>query len=129
MRGAETRYPQTEKLVYALILATRKLKPYFEAHPVGVVTNQTLQKILENLSRSGRIVKWVIDLSKFDMWYKPRMSINAQALTNFMVEYTYGPGEAASKLINLIEDSQESVWLLFVDGASNQGVSGVGILL
>ncbi|GAA0145637.1 hypothetical protein LIER_05789 [Lithospermum erythrorhizon] len=63
MRGAETRYPQTEKLVYALIVAARKLKPYFEAHPVKVVTDQPLLKILENPSMSGRIVKWAIELN------------------------------------------------------------------
>ncbi|GAA0146534.1 hypothetical protein LIER_06463 [Lithospermum erythrorhizon] len=44
MRGAEKRYPQTEKFVYALIIAVRKLKPYFEAHPLEVVTDQPLRK-------------------------------------------------------------------------------------
>ncbi|GAA0187357.1 hypothetical protein LIER_34645 [Lithospermum erythrorhizon] len=48
MRGAETRYPLTEKLVYALIVADRKLKPYFEAHQVEVVTDLPLRHILEN---------------------------------------------------------------------------------
>ncbi|GAA0144969.1 hypothetical protein LIER_36046 [Lithospermum erythrorhizon] len=42
MRGAETRSPLVEKLVYALIVATRKLKPYIEAHLVEVITDQPL---------------------------------------------------------------------------------------
>ncbi|GAA0158745.1 hypothetical protein LIER_15691 [Lithospermum erythrorhizon] len=58
LRVGEARYPQMEKLVYANIVAARKLKPYFEAYPVEVVTDQPLRKILENPSRSSQIVKW-----------------------------------------------------------------------
>ncbi|GAA0171983.1 hypothetical protein LIER_25900 [Lithospermum erythrorhizon] len=50
IRGAETRYPLIKKLVLALILAAQKLKPYFEAHPVEVVTHQPLRPILESLT-------------------------------------------------------------------------------
>ncbi|GAA0143735.1 hypothetical protein LIER_35799 [Lithospermum erythrorhizon] len=50
MRGIEIRYPLTEKLVYALIVTARKLKPYIEAHPVEVITSQPLRQILENPS-------------------------------------------------------------------------------
>ncbi|GAA0156793.1 hypothetical protein LIER_14197 [Lithospermum erythrorhizon] len=53
MRGAETRYPLTEKMVFALIVAARKLKHYFEANPIEVITDQPLRKILENPSFSG----------------------------------------------------------------------------
>ncbi|GAA0153686.1 hypothetical protein LIER_11862 [Lithospermum erythrorhizon] len=101
-----------ETLVYALIVAARKLKPYFEAHPVEVVTNQPLQQMLENLSHSGRIVKWAIELSDFHLCYNPSTSIKAQDLADFMIECTHDPGEAAPMLISLIEDSQEKIWLL-----------------
>ncbi|GAA0184923.1 hypothetical protein LIER_32211 [Lithospermum erythrorhizon] len=77
MRGAETRYPLAEKLVYALIVAARKLKPYFEAHLVEVVTYQPLLQILENPNQSGQIVKWAIELSEVELWYNPRTSIKA----------------------------------------------------
>ncbi|GAA0185275.1 hypothetical protein LIER_32563 [Lithospermum erythrorhizon] len=87
MRGAETRYPLTEKLVYSLIVAARKIKPYSEAYPIEVVTDQPLRQILEKPNRSERIVKLEIELSKFDFRYKPRTSIKAQTIANFMVEY------------------------------------------
>ncbi|GAA0175758.1 hypothetical protein LIER_28872 [Lithospermum erythrorhizon] len=73
-RGAEARYPLTENLVFYLIVAVRKLKPYFEAHPVEVITDKPLRQILENPSRSGRIVKWEIELSKFDLRYNPHQA-------------------------------------------------------
>ncbi|GAA0162282.1 hypothetical protein LIER_18409 [Lithospermum erythrorhizon] len=94
-----------------------------------VVTDQPFRHILENPSRSGRNVKWATELSKFDLHYKPSTSIKAQALANFMVEWTHDAGEAAPELVNLIEDSREKVWLLYVDGASNPGGSEAGILL
>ncbi|GAA0165067.1 hypothetical protein LIER_20563 [Lithospermum erythrorhizon] len=84
-----------EKLMFALIVACQKLKPYFEAHQIEVVMDQPLRQIMENTSRSGRIVKWAIELSEFDPRYKPRMRIKAQALPDFVVECTHGPIEEA----------------------------------
>ncbi|GAA0149482.1 hypothetical protein LIER_43061 [Lithospermum erythrorhizon] len=95
MRGAETRYSLNEKLVYALIVAAQKLKPYSEAHPVEVITEQPLRQILKTPSRSEMIVKWAIEQSEFDLRYKPQTSIKARALENFMVECTHEPDEGA----------------------------------
>ena len=36
----------------------------------------------------GKMVQWVIELSQFDIEYKPRIAIKAQALANFVVEFT-----------------------------------------
>ena len=41
--GAEERYPPMEKLAFALVMATRKLKPYFQAHTVVVLTDKPLR--------------------------------------------------------------------------------------
>ncbi|GAA0170649.1 hypothetical protein LIER_24870 [Lithospermum erythrorhizon] len=60
MRWAETQYPVTEKLVFALIVATPRLKPYFEAHPVEVIMGQQLRKILDNPSKCGQLVEGAI---------------------------------------------------------------------
>ncbi|GAA0183275.1 hypothetical protein LIER_30714 [Lithospermum erythrorhizon] len=129
MRGAETWYPLMEKVAFALIVAVQKLKPYIEAHQVEVITYQPLRQILENPRRSGRIVKWAIELTEFDPRYNPRTNIKPQALAEFMVECTHGKVEEALGLINLIEASQEKIWLLRIDGACNPGGSGAEILL
>ncbi|KAL0430977.1 UNVERIFIED_CONTAM: hypothetical protein Sradi_0723700 [Sesamum radiatum] len=46
LQGPEERYPQIEKLASALVTAARKLRPYFQSHPVVVLTNHPLKKIL-----------------------------------------------------------------------------------
>ena len=46
LMGAKTRYLKIEKLVYAMMISTRKLCHYFQAHPIAVLTDQPLKQIL-----------------------------------------------------------------------------------
>ena len=68
--GAEERYPSMEKLAFVLVTAARKLKPYFQAHMVVVLTNKPLQRAMSNLDAAGRLALWAIELSKFDIQYR-----------------------------------------------------------
>ena len=68
---AETRYPPLEKWALALMVAARKLRPYFQAFPVSVITNQPLRQTLYKPDASSRLVKWAIELSEFDISFKP----------------------------------------------------------
>ena len=63
LTGAETRYPKLEKLAYALVVASRKLRPYFQAHTIRVLTDQPLRQVLHKPEASGRLLKWSIELS------------------------------------------------------------------
>ncbi|XP_052176660.1 uncharacterized protein LOC127790964 [Diospyros lotus] len=105
LAGAEIRYTPTEKLAYALVIFARKLRPYFEAHHVIVLSSQPLKHVLGKPDLSGRMLK---------------PSIKAQALANFFVEGT------------LLVEADEGVsqnWTLSVDGNSSVGGSGAGLLL
>jgi hypothetical protein len=62
LHGAEERYPRIEKLAYALVISARRLRPYFQAHAVRVLTEYPLRKILQKLDLSGRLVSWAIEL-------------------------------------------------------------------
>ena len=53
----KARYPHVQKLVYAVVLARRKLRHYFESHPVTVVSSFPLGEIVHNREASGRIAK------------------------------------------------------------------------
>ena len=48
LRGAKERYPPMEKLAFALVTAARKLKPYFQAHTVIVLTDKPLRRAMSN---------------------------------------------------------------------------------
>ena len=64
---AETRYLEMEKLALALVIASRKLRPYFHSHTICVLTNYPLRQVLQKSDASGRLLKWAIELSQFDI--------------------------------------------------------------
>ncbi|XP_071906208.1 uncharacterized protein [Coffea arabica] len=86
LQGAEAGYSAIERYVLALVHATRKLRSYFQTHPIMVVTNQPLKQILSKPDVSGRMVKWAVELSEYDLGYQPRTAIKAQALADFIAE-------------------------------------------
>ncbi|XP_030479418.2 uncharacterized protein LOC115696668 [Cannabis sativa] len=121
MIGAEMRYPVIEKLVFCLLMASRKLRPYFQAHPIKVLTNHLLQQVLQKPEASGRLLKWAMDLlSQFDIHYIPRTSIKGQALADFIAECN--EEEASAN----VPTPQTPAWKVFLDRASNENGSGAG---
>jgi hypothetical protein len=57
LQDAETRYPKIEKLALALVISARKLRPYFQAHTIIVLTNLPLKQVLQKPETSGRLIK------------------------------------------------------------------------
>ncbi|XP_075515705.1 uncharacterized protein LOC142550517 [Primulina tabacum] len=115
LRGAELKYSEVEKIALALVMTARKLRPYFLSHPIVVLTNSPLGRIMTHSEVSGRMVKWTIELGEYDIEYQPRAPIKAQALTDFLIE--------------MIQPTEEEVWRVFVDGASNLSGCGVGVVI
>ena len=65
--GAEERYLPMEKLAFALVTAAHKLKPYFQAHTVVILTDRPLRQAISSPDAAGRLVLWAIELSEFDI--------------------------------------------------------------
>ena len=77
-----------EKLAYSLILAARKLRPYFQSHKILVKMTFPLRQVLHRPEMSGRMLKWAVELGQFDIDYKPRTAIKGQTLVDFILEFT-----------------------------------------
>jgi hypothetical protein len=82
----KARYPHIQKLHYAVVLTQRKLRHYFEAHPVTVVSPFPLGEILRNPDAAGRIAKWSVELMGEMLAYAPRKAIKSQILADFVAE-------------------------------------------
>ncbi|KAL0454619.1 UNVERIFIED_CONTAM: hypothetical protein Slati_0801100 [Sesamum latifolium] len=108
LNGVEGRYTSIEKMALALVVTARRLRPYFLSHPIGVRTNTPLKQTLGKPDTSGRLVKWAVELSEYDISYLPRTTIKAQALADFVLKMTE---------MTIKETSQDQKWLLHVDGS------------
>ncbi|KAK3020198.1 hypothetical protein RJ639_047142 [Escallonia herrerae] len=84
LQGAELRYPITEKLSFSLLIAARKLRPYFQSHTITMLTDKPLRWILHKPDVSECLVPWSIELGKFDIQYKPRPSIKGDLVLRRM---------------------------------------------
>ena len=86
LAGAEMNYLLIEKFAYALVMASRKLRSYFEAHNILVLTGQPLTNVLRKLDASRRPLKWAMELSRYNLAFEPWRAIKAQVLADFLVE-------------------------------------------
>ena len=109
-----------EKLAFALVTAARKLKSYFQAHTMNVMTDKPLRRALSNLEAVGRLTLWAIELSEFEIKYRPRAAIKGQVVADFIAEVTHDEDNGA-------EGSPQ--WSIYTDGSSNQRAGGAGIVL
>jgi hypothetical protein len=121
LADAKTRYTQPQKLIYALLITSRKLHQYFQAHKIMVPSSFPLGEIICNCDANGRIVKWSVELGEFDIEFCPRQAIKSQILADFVSEWT-------EIQMPPPKDWPEH-WIMYFDGALNLEGSGVGVLL
>ena len=84
LTNAETRYSHLEPAALALRTVARKLCPYFQAHPVMVLTDLPLQGTIHKPDLSGRMARWAMELSEYGIQYKPRLSKKGKVLADFL---------------------------------------------
>jgi ribonuclease HI len=137
LHEAKARYLETHKLLYAVLVASRKLRHYFQAHKVVVVTSFPLKAILYNPNATGNITKWAAELAKFQLDFQPRHAIKSQILADIIVEWTPppctpgGPDPAPGPVPAERRDPifTEPHWTLFFDGSARQQSAGAGVVL
>ncbi|GJV43678.1 reverse transcriptase domain-containing protein [Tanacetum coccineum] len=126
LRGPEVNYTSMEKLVLALVHASKRLRMYFQAHPIVVITNQPIKNILSNPEVAGRMQKWSIQLGEFGIHYRPRISVKGQVLVGFIMERPKeeDPDDFAKEGAPLLAQ-----WTLFTDGSSCIDGCQAGVVL
>ena len=115
LHSAKERYSPMEKLAFALVTVARKLKPYFQAHTVNVLTDKPLRRAMSNPEVASRLELWAIELSEFDIQYRPRTAIKGQIVADFIAEFTHDEDKGAK---------ESPHWSIYTDGSSNRQAGG-----
>jgi ribonuclease HI len=100
---------ELEKIAYAVVMASRKLRHYFEAFKVRVTSDRGLGELFRNPEASVRIAKWAVELSGYHITFEPRTTIKSQVLADFIVDWI-GP-------ITQPDEPAQKVWTIHCDGA------------
>ncbi|GAU32517.1 hypothetical protein TSUD_317240 [Trifolium subterraneum] len=157
LQGPELRYQRIEKVGLAPVTAARRLRYYFLAHTIVLRTDQPIKSLLVRPDMAGRMLKWSLELSEFDIRYESRKALKAQPiksllvrpdmagrmlkwsleLSEFDIRYESRKALKAQVLADFVAEmtcSSSSTdgankWTIFVDGASNATGAGTGIIL
>jgi hypothetical protein len=118
---SKTHYQPIQKLLYAVLITSPKLRHYFLEYSISVVTDYPLGDILQNQDATGRIFKWVVELDALNIDFKPRTAIKSQALVDFMAKWRENQLPTPTK--------RPEHWVMYFDGSLNLEGAGAGVLL
>ncbi|GJU19313.1 reverse transcriptase domain-containing protein [Tanacetum coccineum] len=130
LNEAERNYSPLEKLALSLVNMTRRLRRYFEAHPVKVITDQPIRNILSRTEVSG-ICKYAVEIGTYKISFIPRNAVKGQVLADFLSDAPDGEREdeyfQSPEVPPEIDDTE--TWTLYTDGAASSKGSGAGLIL
>src|SRR3954463_7684042 len=121
LTSSKQRYPHWQKLVLGVFMVSRKLKHYFQEHPMTVVSSAPLADIIQNREATGRIAKWAIELGAYHVKYESCTAIRSQALADFINDWTE---------IQAPQDKPVTkYWTMHFDGSRQLQGSGASVVL
>ncbi|KAF8666369.1 hypothetical protein HU200_053472 [Digitaria exilis] len=121
LSNSKSRYPQVEKILYTVLVTSRKLRHYFDTYKIIVVTGYPIGEILHNQDATGRIAKWAVELGTYSIEFRSRTAMKSQVLTDFISEWTEH---------NLpVVTTKPEHWIMYFDGSLKLEGGGAGVLL
>jgi hypothetical protein len=117
---SKVHYPTIQKLLYGILIISKKLRHYFDAYNILVVTDFPLADILHNRDATGHISKWAVKLGALTLDFKPRTAIKSQALVDFMAEWRENQVEAPA--------NQPEHWVMYFDNSIKLKGGGARVL-
>jgi ribonuclease HI len=114
-------YPHYQKMTYGVYLAVKKLKHYFQEHPMTVVCEAPISEIIGCKDATGRVAKWAIEVSPYAPHYERRDAIKSQALPDFFCDWAEMQYEPPRPDYNY--------WKMHFDGSKTKIGLGAGIVL
>ncbi|KAM0931157.1 hypothetical protein ACQ4PT_000500 [Festuca glaucescens] len=119
LRDTRERYTMHQKLLYTLLITSRKLRHYFQGHPIKVVTTYPLEQVLHNPNTTGHVAEWAIELQPFELTFNTTSTIKSRALADFTVEWTDPlAGEAHEEESKLPGKAAPGHWAMNFDARS-----------
>nr|GEY82771.1 reverse transcriptase domain-containing protein [Tanacetum cinerariifolium] len=115
---------QTPVYFISRALQAKRLRRYFQAHPITVITDQPIKQVMSRPDVAVRLQKWSIMLGEHNITYRLRTSIKGQILADFLNEMPSNASQGVS-----VAKTQEEPWTLFTDGSSCVDGSGAGLIL
>ena len=132
LHDAQERYPKIQKILLGVVLAARKLRHYFEAHPITVRSSYPLRCVLSNAHAPSRVAEWSVELSHYDINFDNNKTIKGKALAEFLAEWpewTPTPMEEPEHRSALPRKEDPDSWAMYFDGAFSYEGAGAGVLI
>ncbi|GKA49976.1 reverse transcriptase domain-containing protein [Tanacetum coccineum] len=132
LQRAELNYLELKKIIIALVHAARRLKRYFQAHPIRVLTDKPIKQILARPNKLGRKSKCAIELGEHNIEFKGRNSVKGKILADFLAKTPSKEENDTNTKKSAITSkvpTLENVWKLYTDGASSSDRSSAGLMI